>query len=254
MHLQNILNKYKAQDLAKHSIEIAKLHRILTTWASTCLVDILIAGSRAKGTAIRLSSDVDYLVSLKSDCNQNQGGLKRIYDSLYETLKLEYSTIRKQNVSFQLNLSGLTVDVTPARLHEGTTDYHSLYVSKLDTWKQTNINIHFNNIYYSGFRNEIKLIKIWRELNNLVFPSIYLEYLVIEILINRKFSYGLESNFLFILNEFARSSQNPLTMRVVDPSNSNNILSDLLNQAEMNSIVKAAIKSVSQRFLSDIIW
>jgi len=71
MYLQQILQKYQARDLTSHSSAISQLKTTLQTWASGCFIEIKGSGSRAKGTAISLASDVDYLVSLTSNCNEN---------------------------------------------------------------------------------------------------------------------------------------------------------------------------------------
>src|SRR3989344_6828804 len=137
-YLISILQKYQARDLTLYSSSISTLKNILQAWANTCYLDTLGSGSRAKGTAISIASDVDYLVSLSSSCNENSGGLKSIYDSLYTELKSKYPSASKQNVSVRIDLNGLDVDVTPARKQTGNTNDHWLYVSKFDTRKQTN--------------------------------------------------------------------------------------------------------------------
>ena len=80
-------------------------------------------------------------------------------------------------------------------------------MSKKDTRKQTNIQKHINDISNSGRTNEIKLLKIWRELNRLEFPSIYMEYLVIKILSGKsKSEDALENNFRYLLSELAKDT------------------------------------------------
>ncbi len=256
MYLLQILKKYQKRDLLNHCDAISQLKNTLQTWASSCFIEIIDSGSRAKGTAISLASDVDYLVSLKSDCNENIGGLRSIYDSLYSKLSSNYQNVRRQNVSVRINLSGLEVDITPARKHTGNTNDHWLYVSKLDTWKQTNIQKHIKDISQSGRVNEIKLLKIWRELNKLDFPSIYLEYLVIDnILLNKsKEVEDLGNNVWYALNELAKNNGNPLSARIVDPANSNNTLSDLLNQTEKNKIISAAKTASLKSNWNQIVW
>lgn len=255
-YLIQVLNKYKSKNLDDYLYRIQRLKSILEKWANTCFVEILESGSRAKGTAIHLASDVDFLVSLSSKCNENNGGLKKIYDSLYSKLQANYSNVRKQNVSFRILIDDLEVDVTPARKHSGNTNYHSLYVSKKDTWQQTNIQKHIVDVYNSERTNEIKLLKIWRELHNLDFPSIYMEYLIIDnILYNKSKNLdSLASNFLHILSELSKDSANPLTSRIVDPANSTNILSDLLSITEKNKIFNKAKESMLEADWRDIIW
>jgi len=256
MYLNQILEKYNGRDISGYSNALSQLQTTLKAWASSCYVNLLYSGSRAKGTAISIASDVDYLVSLTSGCNENSGGLKSIFDSLYTELKSKYPSASKQNVSVRINLNGLEVDVTPARKQTGNTNDHWLYVSKLDTRKQTNIQKHINDISQSGRTNEIKVLKIWRELHQLDFPSIYLEYLLINnILLNKsKDINSLGDNVWHALNELAKSTGNPLGARIVDPANSANILSDLLTVAEKNTIINKAKVSIQQTNWNQIVW
>lgn len=255
MYLQTILNKYAPRSLDSYSLNILFLKADLQKWASSCFISILNSGSRAKGTAISLASDVDYLVSLTIGCNANSGGMKSIYDGLYNHLKTKYNPVRKQNVSFRIKIGDLEVDITPARKQSGNTNDHRLYVSKQDTWKQTNIQKHIYDISGSGRLNEIKLLKIWRELNGLDFPSIYLEYLAISSLSGKsKDASKLSDNFIFLLRELAKDTNNPFYSRIVDPANSNNILSDLLTASEKNAIISKAKISSGQQYWKDIVW
>lgn len=249
-YLLNIINKYKPRSLALYTNEINNLHSILKSWANGCYYNLVTSGSIAKGTATSISSDIDYLISLTSTCNST---LEQIFNSLHTHLK-QYYRVRKQNVSFGLNLNGLNVDVTAAKKRPGNTNYHSLYVSKISDWKQTNIQQHINDISSSGRINEIKLLKIWRELNNLDFPSIYMEYLLISVILRSKSKNNLEGNFYYILSELAKDQNNPLSVRLTDPSNSNNILSELLTANEKNNIIRAAKHSISQTNWRHIVY
>jgi len=256
MYLYQILQKYNAKDLTNYSTQLSQLKSTLITWASSCYLNISDSGSRAKGTAIYLASDVDYLVSLTSGCNDNAGGLKGCYNSLFTKLNNIYSSVRKQNVSVRINLNGLEVDITPARKQSGNTNYHHLYLSKSDSWTQTNIQKHITDISQSGRTNEIKILKIWRELNQLDFSSIYLEYLLVSnILLNKsKDINSLGDNVLYTLNELAKTQGNPLFARIVDPANSANILSDLLTNTEKNKIMSQAQTSIHQTNWNQIVW
>lgn len=309
MYLNNIIQKYAPKSLNDYTGEINSLKATLKSWANACFIEIIGSGSIAKGTAISIASDVDFLVSLKSNCNENTGGLKSIYESLYTSLNRSYSDVRKQNVSVRITLSEsdmnsacsaksllynkfadmnsahsaksllhnrltgmnsacsakslsynlynrLEVDITPARKQSGNTNNHSLWVSKLSTWKQTNIQRHINDVSQSDRTNEIKLLKIWRELNKLDFPSIYLEYLLINNILKYKPS-GLDnlaSNFWHILLELAKDNENPLLSTIIDPANTNNVLSDLLTIDEKNKIYIAAKNSIRHQDWGDIVW
>lgn len=255
LYLETILNKYAPRSLENYTLNFILLKADLHKWASSCYISILNSGSRAKGTAISIASDVDFIISLTSNCNANNGGLKSIYDSLYSHLRTKYNPVRKQNVSFRINIGDLEVDITPARKQSRNTNDHWLYVSKQDTWKQTNIQKHITDISGSGRLNEIKLLKIWRELNGLDFPSIYLEYLSISSLSGKsKNTSKLSDNFIFLLRELAKDTNNPLNNRIVDPANSKNILSDLLTVTEKKAIASQAKISCGQQYWQDVVW
>lgn len=256
MYLSQILQKYAARNLVNSSQQISQLKITLRTWASGCYVNILDSGSRAKGTAISLASDVDFLVSLTSGCNENNGGLKSIFDSLYDKLNNTYQNVRKQNVSVRINLNGLQVDVTPARKQPGLANDHWIYLSKSGTRQQTNIQKHNSDILNSSRTNEIKILKIWRELNQFDFPSIYLDYLLINniLLYKSKDTNSFAANAWYVFNELAKDSGNPLFARIVDPANSNNILSDFLTVAEKNKIIVQAKLATRQQYWENIVW
>lgn len=256
MYLTQIIQKYAPRILTSHAASIIQLKTTLQTWADGCYVAVLDSGSRAKGTAISLASDVDYLVSLKSNCNENSGGLKGIYDSLYTKLNSTYKNVRKQNVSVRINLNGLEVDVTPARLQPASSTYHWIYLSKSGSRQQTSIQRHISDISTSGRLNEIKIIKIWRELNQLDIPSIYLEYLIVDSILRQKpkAAENLGDNVWHVFNELASDVSNPLFTRVADPANTNNILSDLLTVAEKNAIIARAKVVIKQQSWDQIVW
>ncbi|NBV99587.1 MAG: hypothetical protein EBR67_08800, partial [Proteobacteria bacterium] len=102
----------------------------------------------------------------------------------------------------------------------------------------------------------IKLLKIWRELNKLDFPSIYLEYLLIKdvLLYKSKNSNNLGANFFHVLQTLAQNTNNCLYSRLIDPANSNNVLSDLLTKQEKEKIISAAQKSISKPYWEEMIY
>lgn len=245
--LQQILQQYQARDIASN-VE-TELKNYIYSWCQKCDPEIFISGSRAKQTAISLASDYDYFVSLSSGCNVNQKGIDAISNALHTHLQKKYpNSIRRQNVSTRINISGLNIDITVGTKITGYQNYHWLYKSKDDSKKQTNTKMHIDDISKSGRTNEIKLIKIWRELNGLEFPSIYLEYLLVKkILLNKSTdTNNLSDNIRYIFQELSKSESNLLYSRIEDPANTTNILSYLLTQTEKQTIigtVKIALQS-----------
>ena len=101
--------------------------------------------------------------------------LKEIYYSLCNYVSARGIVIRKQNVSIGVTYQGRKIDLVPARRIDSHSNYHNLYKRKQDSWMQTNIDLHINNVRTSSRVTEITALKIWKELHNLEFPSICLE-------------------------------------------------------------------------------
>lgn len=250
-YFQFILDKYKPRLLDPNTELLLRTH--LQSWANTCYLSVNRSGSIAKNTAISLGSDVDFIVSLSQGCN---GTLKEIYQSLFAYLQSKYQNVRAQNVSIRVILNGVNIDVTPARKQPGNDHDHSIWVSKEQTWQQTNFIKHVSLVLNSGLTDLIKLLKIWRERNQLDFPSIYLECLVISFLSSRSF-YPLADNFAFFIEKLADDNNNLLSRVIVDPANTNNILSNLLKKHEKNEIQRKAIisnKKINTNDWKNIVW
>lgn len=263
-YLESVITKYAPHSEIYYQTALNNLKSILNDWAKNVSPEIIISGSTAKGSAISLCSDIDYLLSIASGANiEGDTSLEKIYNSLYNRLKSEYpDNIRKQNVSIRIELKSsltndlLEVDITPARRLDDRTNDHIIYIRKPEDWKwrKTNIQQHINDIKDSGRTKEIKLLKIWRENNKLDFPSVYLEYLAKDVLYYRsKSSDELANNFYHILTKLASDTSNPMFDIIKDPANSGNILSDLLTDAEKNKIIKTAKVSITKQYWKDIV-
>lgn len=249
-YIMSVFRKYHIQkdmDLLTKWFVIDPLQEAIKQWAGTCLNGLEFSGSRAKGTATTLSSDFDLFISLKHDTDNT---LKEIYESLYSFLVQKGYKARKQNVSIGVRYWETDVDLVPAKKRAGNTNDHSLYISKRDTWTQTNVIEHINKVKNSGRIIEIVLLKVWRKLHGLDFPSIYLELTVIEALKGKSKS-DPANNFLSLL-DYLRDEF--VDKNVIDPANSNNIISDDLYKYEREAIRKKAIESRSQRYWGNIIW
>lgn len=248
-YLLAMVNKYKAPeyDYLTEVIVIEPIRSIIREWAGNKLLETKKSGSRAKGTAITVTSDYDLFVSLSSDLNMS---LKDIYNSLFTTLNNAGYKARKQNVSIGIENSGHKIDVTPGKKYSGNTNYHSIYRSKVDSWTQTNIDLQVNTVEKSGRINEIIILKIWRYLNGLSFPSMYLELITLEALYYKSKN-DLANNVLEVL-KYLRD--NFVDKVVIDPSNTNNTISDDLYKYEKEAIAQKARDSLSKTNWSEIVW
>jgi len=142
------------------------------------------------------------------------------------------------------------VDLVPGKRQHQQGDDHSLYKYKQDTWTQTNITTHISTVRNSKRAVEIMATKIWRERHGLEFPSLFMELAAIEAVKNR--TYGdYDNNFLRVL-EWLYS--NITTTRIVDPANSNNVISEDLTSIEKKAIANQATASRQKKNWNEIIW
>ena len=248
-YVRNILEKYKHSDIKSTNeiYNIQRLEKMITNWAGNNLNSIKLSGSRAKGTALKGGADLDLFISI----NQNTLlTLKEMYTSLYDYMITNGMKCRKQNVSIGLEIDGINIDLVPGKKRLGNTNYHSLYLNKKDSWTQTNIDEHITLVKNSGRINEIILLKVWRMLHEIEFPSIYLELITIKAL-KYKDKNNLAENFLYLLKYL---SDNILDITIVDPSNTNNVISDDLCIYEKKIIADKAKESLCKKTWGEIIW
>lgn len=248
-YVESVLQKYSVPRGPSSAAESfgAAVAAPLRAWAGTQLNAIQYSGSYAKETGVHGVSDVDVFVSLKSDTN---GSLREIYEKLAALAEEQRWSPRLQNVSVGVTVNGTKGDLVPGRVQEGFQNYHSLYLRKRDSWTQTNVALHVSTIRESGRVKELRAIKIWRMLNGLEFPSLYLELFTIDALAGRSRT-TLADNVLHALKGLEESLADT---RIVDPANTNNILSDDLSLVEKNRVASRAGQSRRERHWERIIW
>jgi hypothetical protein len=246
-HLRAVLDRHDLSSrLPLLNQVLSELSPFLGKWAGSYLVGVKPAGSCIKGTAILGQTDLDIFISLRSDLDMK---LRDISISLRAYLESAGLSPRQQDVSFGINYRAVAIDVTVGRQHPSIPAYHSIYRSKADTWTQTNIDVHIDAVKRSGLQDEIRLLKIWRQQKSLDFPSFLLELAVIDALkANRSGSLtaNLGTVFRYLALEFR-------ARRLVDPSNSNNVVSDTMTQPEKAKILLAAVAAVRSSSWSDVV-
>lgn len=248
-YVESVLAKYAVPRGPNSPAEqlLARVAGPLRTWAGQQLNGLQYSGSYAKETGVRGISDVDVFISLTSDTT---GTLKEIYEKLVSLAQNNGWSPRRQNVSVGVTVNGTRGDLVPGRVQAGFQNYHSLYLRKRDAWTQTNVALHVDTVHNSGRLGEIRAVKIWRMLHRLDFPSLYLELFTIDALSGRSRS-ALADNVLHVLRTVGSSLT---TARIVDPANTNNILSEDLTQAEKQRIASEAAQSAREQSWRGIIW
>ncbi len=248
-YVESVLAKYAVPRGANSPAEQlgAIVEGPLRAWAGQQLSALRYSGSYEKETGVRGVSDVDVFISLKSDTTDT---LKEIYEKLVKLAQNNGWSPRRQNVSVGVTINGTRGDLVPGRVQAGYQNYHSLYLRKRDSWTQTNVTLHVNTVHTSGRLKEIRAIKIWRMLHGFDFPSLYLELFTIDALSGRSRS-TLAENVLHALRTMGSSLT---SSRIVDPANTNNVLSDDLTQVEKQRVAAQAAQSAQELYWKSIIW
>lgn len=218
-YLRKVLAEYSvANDFAQQAPTITKeLKPYIRKWAGEYFVSLDFSGSYAKKTAIAGEADLDLLISLSSATPYT---LEDIYNNLQVYLNDKGFTARRQNVSIGITYKGHKIDLVPAKRQGQQGKDHSIYTTRKETWTKTNIYRHINLIRNSQRNQEIKIMKIWRSINQLDFSSFYLELVVLCALSNQPVG-QLANNVLKVLTYLTNDF---VTAQFVDPANSNNII------------------------------
>jgi len=207
---------------------------------------IYYGGSYGKKTLIRASFDLDIVIYFPST---DYRSLSTIYNSVHQTLREANYFVNPKNVALRLPYQdGFHIDVVPGRAQDEIFYYATLYKNEEGSTRQTSIKIHIDNVRQSNAREIIKLMKLWRLRHTLDWMSFAIELTVIRALAGQAvYDYGdaMTKVLQFIYN-------NILTVRLVDPANSNNILEMplylrmiLQNQAHI---------SLNSTYWKDIVW
>lgn len=207
-------------------------------WGNNHLNYVSLSGSYAKGTAVQGGTDVDLFISVSSQLNVT---LKDIYRSLAKCLRDNGFTPREQNVSIGVPVNGMKVDLVPGKASAQGNNDHSLYKRKSDSWIKTNPQKHIEIVSQSLRTSEIKLFKIWRNNKSLEFPSFLLELVVIEALKGQHYG-DFQQNMPIVLNYIKDKIQ---TVRIVDPANTNNVVSDEMTLNDKRLLSQAAQSALS---------
>lgn len=246
-YLQNILYREAVDVSATSPVRDIQgaIRPLIQSWAGQHLRGISPSGSFAKGTANKSGTDIDLFISLAETATAPLGD---IYNSLFERLKAAGATSKKQNVSINIRLNGYDVDLVPARQQNILSEDHSLFRRRANTWTKTNIATHIAYVMSGGCIPEIRVLKLWRNQKGLDFPSFYLELAVIAAL---RGSGGTLSERVWKALTYFRD--NLATARLIDPSNTNNVISDDLTTAEKASIVAAARTALGAKNWNEIV-
>lgn len=256
METQEYLEKVlKLQTLDEKSGEIKalrserdKVENILRNYFKDTPISIQYAGSYKKGTMIKESYDLDITCYFNSGDNSAGETLEEIFSNVQEALSSEYHVYPKKSAlklqsKEEKDRADFHIDVVPGRFVDGDKGDVYLFQTEGDKDRlKTNLEKHVKHIAESKLVDTIRLVKIWKELNQLDAKTFILELLVIKVLDEMTDAKGLDICFESLLTGISENLDN---IALEDPANpSGNDLSELYNDS-----VKSNLKSLAEKTL-----
>lgn len=250
MYVRNVVRLHTPNVAYILEDKINELRPHIHAWANGHQYEIKLSGSLAKGTGISGTTDIDIFVSLHPSVGE-YNSLENVYNTLRNRFVGAGYSAREQNVSVGLDHTGLKVDVVAGVKHHVLGFDHSIWKRKAETWTKTNVDAHITYVKNSGRVFDIKLVKIWRKLSDLDFPSFYLELSVIEALKGTMLlGFSPSANFIKVMNYLATDF---VDKKIFDPANLSNEVSDELSKAEKEVIRDAAVATL-QKSWTETLW
>jgi hypothetical protein len=223
------------QDLADDSAEMKELRRrreeveqlLRDEFGSKPVIRY--GGSKAKGTLIKESYDLDMTCYFPADDDSGGENLKEIFENVDGALGKKYRTQRKGSAIRILDKEGIDfhIDVVPGRFVEGKGGDVFLYRSSGEKERlKTNLDKHIEHVKNSGVVDAIRLMKLWNARRRIGIKSFALELLTIDQLELKKAA-ALPDQLKHVWTQF-RDRMDELNIK--DPANpEGNDLSELLD-------------------------
>lgn len=208
-------------------------------------------GSKAKGTMIKDSFDLDVICYFDNDDTTAGDTLQDIYEAVAETCEDDYyierkpSAVRLKCKDSENEAEDYHIDVVPGRFVDNNRDDVFLYRHSAEKGRQkTNLDVHIDHVKESGVIPAIRLTKLWRVPNDMQVRNFILELLTIELLKGKK-GKSLTDQLQHIWTEL-RDNIDDITIE--DPANpTGNDLTELFNSAiklELSDAARVALQQV----------
>jgi len=263
-------NEYRAQ--ARRLRE--RLESYLNEHPDFSLKKMMVSGSLAKGTALRTLNDID--VACYVGGANAPSDIPKLLDYIAERLRKAFPNftpdqVKPQTYSISVSFkgSGLDVDIVPI-LYYGDDNWYGNLVSQDDgSFLKTSIPLHLDFIrkrkqaHDQDFAQVVRLAKFWarkekREREGFRFKSFMIELILAKLSDNgvsfTDYPEALQSFFTYIattdLRElivfsdyYSPDKVGSITtpVKIIDPVNEENNVSDLYTNAQADMIVNAAL-------------
>jgi tRNA nucleotidyltransferase (CCA-adding enzyme) len=243
----------KSQNLPDDSPELQALtqrrrevEQLLRAAFPDCALTIRYGGSKAKGTLIKESYDLDIVCSFPHDDTTAGGTLEEVYNNVAAALERVYLVQRRRSALRVLDKTKVDfhIDVVPGRFTDDTETDCFLHQAEGEKERlKTNLDVHIAHVRDSGFLDAIRLMKLWRTRKAISVKQFVFELLIIKTLSGTKKS--LPEQLLHLWTEL-RDTAEPIA--VEDPANpKGNDLSSLLSTAvwaELQTVARATLATL----------
>ena len=248
-YVRTVLARYELPSGPESPAEMVavELKKPISEWAGRYLLGITFCGSYANGTRVRGATDVDLLVSLGP---RTPLDIDKLYERFFTFLNSRGYNPKRQSVSIGLQHHGLAVDLVPARQEWGASNDYRVFETERRRVTRTNFDTHLKTVKESDVIEEIRLLKIWRNLRGLRFPSFCLDLTVIDAM--RHHAHHQPAASLEVVLKYLKEVFPNAPIR--DPANFENRVSDDLLKHERLAISDAAGESLKQTDWSKIVW
>ncbi|AKH70556.1 nucleotidyltransferase family protein [Spongiibacter sp. IMCC21906] len=269
---QDKANKYRAQ--ARQLRE--KLENYLNDHPDFTLKKMMVSGSLAKGTALRTLNDID--VACYVSGADAPSDIPKLLDYIAEKLRKAFPNFTPDQVKPQTYCitvsfkgTGLDVDIVPI-LYYGDDNWYGNLVSQDDgSLLKTSIPLHLDFIkkrkqkHDQHYSQVVRLIKFWarkekRERDGFRFKSFMIELILAKLSDNgtnfSDYPEALQSFFTYIATTdmrelivfddyYSKDKVGPVTtpVKIIDPVNEVNNVSELYTAAQADMIVDAALEA-----------
>ena len=203
-----------------------------------------INGSLVKGTSIQ-NSDIDIQLKFNKDADCIENIRNNVEDYLNERFyDRNLLKVRSQNHSiglvFDLKGEEKRIDVVPLREIENGKGDTYLYSTRHNSIKKTNAQKQISKLKFTEKQKQIiKLLKGWKIDNDLFFPSVFIEHIVKRTFFSNSVPRGIDKALLFTIEFIAN---NITHIRIIDPANTNNIISECMTNTEKNDLQSFCFK------------
>ena len=200
-------------------------------------------GSYAKKTMIAAQFDLDVVVYFPAG---TADGPRALYEAVERRLRGAGHAVLRHNVALRLQYTpGWHIDVVPGRALDESYEYANLWASEREATRQTSLKAHIA-MARDGDRDVIRLLKLWRCRNAAPVGSF-----VLELAAERGRGTGtLAERFTRVLRVLARLPE----VRLVDPANSANVVTDDLEWARKAAIAEAAEQALGAGSWDRVVW